>query len=327
VLGLIGNQSVNELVALTFTAGATDSDLPTDTLSYSLVGAPIGASINPTSGAFTWTPTEAQGPNTYTFDVCVSDGTASDCETIIVTVAEVNAVPQVGEIVALDIPLVINSTFSASATYSDIDAPETLTAKWIWEDGTNTTQTLTGTLGITSASHVYSLTGVYNVQLVITDSAGASITKLFRYAVIYDPNAGFVTGGGWINSQAGWCTLRASCAVASKAELGYQAKYKKNSTIPTGEIEFQAKGFHLHSTSVEWLVISGAASQVKGQATIEGVTAPNGSFIFQVWSTDASPDTFRLRVWWEDVAGIEHTVYDTNGVNQVLGGGNIKIHR
>jgi PKD repeat protein len=223
--------------------------------------------------------------------------------------------------------LVINSTFSASATYSDIDTPETLTANWIWEDGTNTTQSLAGTSGMASASHIYTLPGVYNVQLVITDSAGALVAKLFRYAVIYDPNAGFVTGGGWINSQAGWCTLRASCAVASKAELGYQAKYKKNSTIPTGEIEFEAKGLHLHSTSIEWLVISGITSQVKGQGTIEGVAAPNGSFIFQVWSTDGSPDTFRLRIWWEDVAGVEHTVYDTNGVNQILGGGNIKIHK
>ncbi|MEJ5224257.1 MAG: Ig-like domain-containing protein, partial [Anaerolineales bacterium] len=51
------------------------------------------ASINATSGAFTWTPTEAQGPGEYTFDVCVSDGALEDCETITVTVIDVNVAP------------------------------------------------------------------------------------------------------------------------------------------------------------------------------------------------------------------------------------------
>ena len=36
VLGAIGNQTVNELATLTFTATATDSDLPADTLTFSL---------------------------------------------------------------------------------------------------------------------------------------------------------------------------------------------------------------------------------------------------------------------------------------------------
>ena len=100
VLGLIGAQSVNEQALLPFTATATDQDtLPVpDTLTYSLAAGtsgavPTGASIDPSTGVFTWTPTEAQGPGSYTFDVCVSDGTVSDCETITVTVNEVNAAP------------------------------------------------------------------------------------------------------------------------------------------------------------------------------------------------------------------------------------------
>ncbi len=31
------------------------------------------ASINPTTGVFTWMPTEAQGAGTFTFDVVVTD--------------------------------------------------------------------------------------------------------------------------------------------------------------------------------------------------------------------------------------------------------------
>ena len=30
--------------------------------------------IDASTGVFTWTPTEAQGPGSYTFDVIVSDG-------------------------------------------------------------------------------------------------------------------------------------------------------------------------------------------------------------------------------------------------------------
>jgi hypothetical protein len=88
VLDPVGNKSVAKNVLLSFTVTATDSDIPVNTLTYSLVGAPSGADINPTTGVFTWTPTETQANNDYTFDVCVSDGLVSDCETITVTVTE-----------------------------------------------------------------------------------------------------------------------------------------------------------------------------------------------------------------------------------------------
>lgn len=96
VLDAIGNQSVNEGNLLSFTATATDADLPANTLTFSLANgtsglAPLGAAIT-AGGAFTWTPTEAQGPGTFTFDVVVSDdGTPqlSDRETITITVSEV----------------------------------------------------------------------------------------------------------------------------------------------------------------------------------------------------------------------------------------------
>jgi len=89
VLAAIGDKAVNELALLTFTAIATDSD--GDTLSYSLEGAPTGAAINPTTGVFTWTPTEGQGPGSYPITIVVRDGKGgSDSEAITVTVAEVS---------------------------------------------------------------------------------------------------------------------------------------------------------------------------------------------------------------------------------------------
>src|SRR5207248_2359959 len=63
LLAHIGNKTVDEGTLLTFTNSAVDADLPAQPLTYSLdAGFPAGASINPTNGIFTWTPTEAQGP-------------------------------------------------------------------------------------------------------------------------------------------------------------------------------------------------------------------------------------------------------------------------
>src|SRR5690606_35902990 len=56
ILSAIGNKTVGEMSLLTFTATATDPDLPANTLTFSLVNAPTGASINMTTGVFTWWP-------------------------------------------------------------------------------------------------------------------------------------------------------------------------------------------------------------------------------------------------------------------------------
>ena len=72
VLAAIGDKTVDEGTLLAFTATATE--LEGNPLTFSLgAGAPAGAAIT-AAGAFTWTPTEAQGPGTYPVTVQVSDG-------------------------------------------------------------------------------------------------------------------------------------------------------------------------------------------------------------------------------------------------------------
>lgn len=76
---------------LTFNASATDSDLvngQSNKLTYSLVGAPTGAWIDPDTGAFSWTPNEGNQLKTYTFKVrVVDDGVPAMYDTKTVTVA------------------------------------------------------------------------------------------------------------------------------------------------------------------------------------------------------------------------------------------------
>ena len=84
VLASIGNQTVVKNSTLTFTASATDGDK--QKLTYSLIGAPGGASIDATTGMFTWTPTKT---GSFTFNVRVTDNTGLyDEEQITVTVTK-----------------------------------------------------------------------------------------------------------------------------------------------------------------------------------------------------------------------------------------------
>lgn len=89
----VGDQEVDEQADLTFVVTASDQDVPAHGLTFSLLDAPEGASIDPLTGVFSWTPSEAQGPASYSLILQVSDGQLTDQETITVRVNEVNTAP------------------------------------------------------------------------------------------------------------------------------------------------------------------------------------------------------------------------------------------
>lgn len=114
ILSAIGNKSVNELVNLTFTASATDPD---NSVAYSLTSQPTGATINITTGVFSFTPTESQGLGSFTLTVNATDGTLTDSEEITITVSEVNIAP-----VSSDASLSTNEDTAKVITLSSTDA-------------------------------------------------------------------------------------------------------------------------------------------------------------------------------------------------------------
>ncbi|MFO7618756.1 MAG: Ig-like domain-containing protein [Thermoplasmata archaeon] len=91
VISPMANLNVDEGALLTVIVPVTDPDVG-NILVYSLVTAPSGASIS-AGGVFTWVPTEAQGPGTYTVTIRVSDGEFEDFETFSIQVFEVNTPP------------------------------------------------------------------------------------------------------------------------------------------------------------------------------------------------------------------------------------------
>ena len=129
VLVAIGDRVIAEGSELSFTAAASDPDLPANGLVFSLAGAPAGAAIDPASGLFTWTPNELQGPGDYGVTVWVTDdGSPSlfDTEAITVTVQEVNEPPVLGAIGDREVQAETELTFTATA--SDPDTLPGLTA-------------------------------------------------------------------------------------------------------------------------------------------------------------------------------------------------------
>jgi hypothetical protein len=74
VIAAAGPFTLGEGVQFSHTFTATDSDLPTNSVHWSLgTGAPAGTAIGFDSGAFTWTPTPLQGPSTNVIEIIATD--------------------------------------------------------------------------------------------------------------------------------------------------------------------------------------------------------------------------------------------------------------
>ena len=206
---------------------------------------------------------------------------------------------------------------------------------WDWGDSTTSvgTVTETGGLAAVSGSHTYTAAGVYTLTLTVTDHDLASGQSVLQFVVAYDPEGGFVTGGGWIVSPAG--AYAPDLALTGKANFGFVSKYNKGATVPTGETEFQFKlaGLNFHSTDYQWLVVAGARAKFKGIGTINGA----GSYGFMLTAIDGKvaggggTDRFRIKIW--DPASGDAVVYDNQQgdaedgeVTTVISGGSIVVH-
>jgi Ca2+-binding RTX toxin-like protein len=171
---------VDEEFTLSFTATATDPDLPANSLAFDLVGAPEGASIDPTSGVFTWMPTEAQGPGTYSFTVRVTDDGSPNLSDEVEVVVTVNDVENSRPVAAVTGPTdgVRSQPRPFVLTADDAD-PADMTAGFRfdvdWGDG-SPVETIGATPGNGAGvpvDHVYADEGDFIVTVVAIDQNGA----------------------------------------------------------------------------------------------------------------------------------------------------------
>ena len=250
------------------------------------------------------------------------------------TINILNVDPTVSAIVAPLEPVQAGSPITASADFTDLGTLDTHTAVWDWGDGT-TPGTVVESLGsgLVTDTHTYTTPGVYTISLTVTDDDGGSGISMYQYVVVYEPDGGFVTGGGWIDSPPG--TYTPDPDLAGKANFGFVSKYKKGATAPVGKTEFvfHVADLHFHSNSYQWLVIAGPKAKFKGTGTINH----EGSYGFMLTATDGhingggGVDKFRIKIW--DIA-TDSIIYDNQmgdsddaDATTDLGGGSIVIHK
>jgi hypothetical protein len=189
--------------------------------------------------------------------------------------------------------------------------------------------------GTTNAAGVASVSidplpiGVYQVRTLATYSSAVATADAM--ISIYDPAAGFVTGGGWIWSPAG--AYAADPELDGKANFAFVSRYQKGRSTPDGNTQFQfrAAGLNFSSTAYEWLVIANHRAQFKGIGTING----RGNYGFMLTAIDGnltnsqSYDSFRIKIWNADgtiVYDNQMGKRDTGNDTTALGGGSIVIH-
>ena len=229
----------------------------------------------------------------------------------------------------------MGSTVNVVASFGDVGTGDTHTCEISWDNGLGTTSgsvTEANGSGTCSDSRTLNAAGVYTIRVTIKDDDGGSGFDE-TLVVVYDPNVGHVTGGGWFTSQAG--AYRPDPTLAGRANFGFNAKYLKGAKTPSGNTEFQfhAGSLNFHSTNYEWLVVAGAKGQFKGTGTING----SGNYGFLLTVTDGQlsggggSDKFRMKIW--DKSNGDTIVYDNqpgsddidSSGTQAIQGGSIVI--
>lgn len=326
-----GPYTGNEGSVITFDAtGSYDSDGDSLTYEWDLNndGEFEISSSEPTT-TYTWND-DYTGP--VSLRVTDEGGLSATAST---TVTVNNVAPEISVINSPIDPVKLGTLITVDSSFTDVGVLDTHTAVWDWGDSSTSDGLVTETAGsgTVSGTHTYPSAGIYEIKLTVTDKDGGSDYSVSKYVVIYDPEGGFVTGGGWINSPAG--AYVSDPALTGTANFGFVSKYKKGATVPTGvtQFNFQVADLNFHSGAYDWLVIAGARAQYKGTGTING----EGEYGFMLTAVDGQinggggSDKFRIKIW--DKAS-EAVVYDnmlgaddTADLTTKIQGGSITIHK
>jgi hypothetical protein len=314
----------------------SDPDNDPVTLSVS-----AGSVINNGNGSWSWSFATSDGPaEGQIVTITADDGNGGTAQTTF-NLAVNNVAPSVTAITAPidpvsldDQPVQVNADFSDPAGKDD----EPYSCTIDYGDGSAAQNgTVSGTT--CTDSHTYAEAGIFTVLVTVTDKDGDSGSAEFQFIVIYDPNSGFVTGGGWIDSPTG--AYKPDPSLTGKATFGFVSKYKRGASRPDGTTQFQFRtaDLNFHSSSYDWLVIAGAKAKYKGVGTINGM----GNYGFLLSGIDGDlktdddfeMDLFRIKIWDKDNS--EAVVYDnqvacsddaedTDPCTQIAGG-SIVVHK
>jgi len=177
---------VDEETVLSQTILASDTDLPAQPLTWQLQpGAPVGMSINASTGVLNWFPGESRGPDEYPITVTVRDNGSpqqSASRTLRVIVREVNRAPDLAPI-PTQAALVQTSLYvTNSATDPDIPAQEFF---YSLAPGAPTGARIGRTNGVFTWTPAASFARSTNfVTIRVTDNGVPSLTSSRTFAIV-----------------------------------------------------------------------------------------------------------------------------------------------
>jgi len=325
--------TINEGGSAAFSATVTDpGSADTHTFLWTTSVAPCTLASGSTIGAAIFNCVD-NGSGSVTLTVTDDDGApGSDDSPLTVNNVPPSLTALAGTAANGAVNAAVNSTVSVTPTFTDpAGSYDTYTAWVNWDDGNGFVNAGVAASG-TPITRTYSQPGVYSVCAYIKDEVGGTSDTLCYEYIVYDASAGFATGGGWINSPAG--AYAADATLTGKATFGFDSKYLKGATTPTGNTEFQfnAASFVFNSTDYNWLVIAGPQAQYKGNGTVNGVAGY--AFLLSAWDGQApgggGVDKFRIKVWRVSDGVIVYDnqmgQLDDSSASTALGGGSIVIH-
>ncbi len=177
VLEPIDNQLVNESETLDFTLNASSPDY--DPIEYTASDLPFGATLDPTTGEFSWTPDYEQS-GIYTITFRAYDGVFEDLEQMTIEVINVNRPPSFGQMPVYnanegeELTIILNCidpdnedslTFLSNVSFGSISGNE-----FIWTPGYTANQTSNGTYNINFTATDGELSDFAVVTVIVSDT-------------------------------------------------------------------------------------------------------------------------------------------------------------
>lgn len=250
----------------------------------------------------------------HAITLSVYDGKVESSDTVTIVVYDPDAQPNLPPVADAGLDLLLAApadgmwvTLDGSGSCDPDDGQSIVGYQWTWDTGTGT-ETATGI-----RPEIHLPIGVHEITLTVTDGIDQSSDSVF--IVVYDPNGGFATGGGWIDVKD------PADGHLGKASFGFIARYKKSSADGNFEFKYQDGDINLKSIRIDWLVVNQNRAQFQGTASLSG---KDGLYTFRVALVDNADtkkaDTITVRIWeGSDTTAVP--IY--SAMNVSLSGGNI----
>ena len=196
-LAPVSNRVVNEGETLSITNSAYDPNRPPVTLEFSLgTGAPQGATINPSTGVFQWTPGETYGGTTNSITIIVTQAGEphlSATQTFQVVVLEANSPPVIGplpDIVAHPGDVI---SFFIPATDSDIPVNALY---YMMLSGAPSGAALNFMTGSFRWTPTINDLGTYQITVAVYDDGSPSLVDVKTFTIKVVPRTAVVYNSG-----------------------------------------------------------------------------------------------------------------------------------